>query len=387
MPSQLVASDPPGGTDAHEVHHRFGRVERTAVFDASDAFLLLGGPGDLARIQRERYIPLTRSVADTGLGSLRLRMGGGSPLAMWDEFERRHPQPAQRALLTAEALPPQAPIEELRERMPGYSLRAVRGAASSRTAPNGIFGVGAWLPTPRAKPLAAVFVLRSVEPNLRPLKDSPYLRSLLPLRDVLDDVYIVPVGRPKAFASAIADGTPIRVGARRGAAGTRATLDGRSGFLTAGHTAQLINAVVRDEVDEVVGRVVRTLRRGSPFDNSPAADVAFVSDRVGESGQAQPRSTRSIREGDKVTFPSSATSNQTWIRGLSPVYLLRPEEPGWGQIAITADPVAVAGDSGASVIGEDGVLVGHVVGGTGDGYTIIQDAPFQLKALGARAIA
>lgn len=163
-------------------------------------------------------------------------------------------------------------------------------------------------------------------------------------------------------------------------------LDERPGFLTAGHTAPIQNAIVRGEDRSTIGRVVRSLRLGTPAENAPSADVAFVESAPRREATETPRAVRSVRPKEDLILLGRGQLQRTWVRGLSPEWALRQTDPGWGQVAITATAVAMEGDSGTAVFGVDGMLVGHVVAGTPDGYSVIQDASFQLQALGAIAI-
>src|SRR5690606_37640031 len=92
-----------------------------------------------------------------------------------------------------------------------------------------------------------------------------------------------------------------------------------------------------------------------------------------------PIAMRSPRAGEKVRVHTADGLRASWVRGLSPEYWISPEEPPWGQVAITAATVSVHGDSGAPVYGADNQLIGMLVGGATSDYSVVQDVIYQLE--------
>jgi hypothetical protein len=87
--------------------------------------------------------------------------------------------------------------------------------------------------------------------------------------------------------------------------------------------------------------------------------------------------------GDGLLLITQSGPVKGWVRAVSPSWLLSPQVGSWGQVIITDKHYTGPGDSGAPVFLDDGSerLVGHVVAGAAN-YTLVQDADYQLQALG-----
>jgi hypothetical protein len=66
-----------------------------------------------------------------------------------------------------------------------------------------------------------------------------------------------------------------------------------------------------------------------------------------------------------------------------PAFALNRRAGSWGHVAITSAAISRDGDSGAPVHRADGAVVGHIVAGYGAAYSLVQDAEYILRDVGA----
>lgn len=309
-------------------------------------------------------------------------------MALWDELAERRADIAEVVAALDEVLRSQPPSDEPGRYLDrGLEPDAAEAAAWPWTAPHGIYGAGAWVLDDETVP--ALFVLPELAPPVPvPVRESQAGLLVAGLdRPDLDRVVAVPLPPPDELTALVAPGRGIVVGARPGTLGWTAAWNGLEGVLTAGHVARDVGALVRDDAGGVVGLVERTISRHGQPAAATTADVAFVrADLPGPAARPALVGLRPARDRDDVDLVRHTGARRTWVRGLSPSYCVAQREPAWGQVALTADPVGRPGDSGAPVLGADGSLVGHVVGGTAESYSVVQDAEYQLDALGARLL-
>lgn len=249
--------------------------------------------------------------------------------------------------------------------------------ADERTVPLGVFGTGAWIAPEGVVP--AIFVHHGMAPRggapvgltgLGALFDG---RSRIPFES-----YALPMEQPTRYALS-SPGDGITVGSRRGTLGWagRCRSTGKDGFVTAGHVAPNLGAIVRNSQGDRIGEISKTLPQDW-LDPSVSADVAFAvsSTQVLSSMLGGIRSPRA-REGLRMQTQNGTRSS--WVRGLSPEYWVSPSEPPWGQVALTADAISQPGDSGAPVYGVDNHLIGMLVGGATSDYSVVQDVVYQME--------
>jgi hypothetical protein len=310
-------------------------------------------------------------------------------VTLWDDLAEQRPDIADAVGLLTEAVldrrREQPWLELLVER--GMDRRSAEAAAEPATVPSGILGAGAWVvhdglaPALFVLPALAPVGLRGDRPARLPETEARYLITGGAGRE-LRDVVVVPLLPPTELTGPAAPGDGLTVGARHGTIGTPAELAGAPGVLTAGHVAPTIGLLARDTSGDVLGRVELTLSRGAAPPDATTADVAFVStSRPVTPPAGGLRTARALRARDRVGVWGREGRRRTWVRGLSPEFLVDPDGAAWGQVALTGEPVARNGDSGAMVVAADGALVGHVVGGTPDGYSVVQDLQYQLSEL------
>lgn len=309
-------------------------------------------------------------------------------MTLWDDVTARRPDIADAVgLLTETVLTrrrEQPRLGRLVER--GMDTAAAEAASEPGTVANGVLGAGAWVVDDGLEP--ALFVLPALAPRgtraARPVRLADSEARYLVAGDAdrgLGRVVVVPLLPPTELAGA-APGAGLTVGTRHGTIGAPATLAGRPGFLTAGHVAPTPGVLARDLEGDALGRVELSLCRGVAAPDAATADVAFVSTSLPlDPPRRAPTTTRSLRPRDRVRVWGREGGRGTWVRGLSPEFLVDPDGAAWGQVALTGEAVARNGDSGAMVVASDGALVGHVVGGTPDGYSVVQDLAYQLSEL------
>ncbi len=294
-------------------------------------------------------------------------------MSMWSEFAERHPEIAEPVYFLDDFLrtPPTRDTGVLPFPEDGRWGNVRRYA----------YGAGAWVHEDEVLPV--VFVSsKYVGEGLTPLEESP-VGELLSVSRLDSRVFAVGIEPPRLFGGPV-PGARISVGMRNGMSGTLAVRDGVPGFLTAGHVAPDIGALVRDLSGTAIG-IVRDSRSLGNDSLDPAADIAFI-ECDADTVTRTPRLLRTLAERDAVAYSGLRGPVNTWIQALSPNFLVDRTRAGWAEIAMTGDPVANEGDSGGPVFSEDGTLAGHVVGGTKSSYTLVQEAAFQLDAIRAIAI-
>lgn len=303
-------------------------------------------------------------------------------MTAWERLTQSEPELARIVGLAAEILRGEGDLRpEGHYRQLGMSASAASVAADPATVAAGVHGFGAW--TDGAAIVPAVFV----QPALAPRNGAPLSRTqarhLFPaaVRREVRGLHAVALSQPVPTASA-APGTRLTVGARHAMTGAavRDPVDGQSGFLTAGHAAPNVGAIVRDSRGVAVGQVVRTLHPRSAPGDGAVADAAFVAD----AGRSAP--SKRFPRGEMTALLTVELLGQrgpvrTWVRGLSPALALAPNLRPWAEVAITAEAISQAGDSGGPVLDLEGRLVGHAVGGTPVEYSLVQELNVQLSGL------
>lgn len=268
----------------------------------------------------------------------------------------------------------------LRQR--GMSQKSASAAADPHTAPNGVYGVGVW--HVGSTLAAAIFV----QPGLAPPETAPLSSSQArflfpePDREFLNEIVAVPLPPPVEFSAPTGPGSSITIGTRHATAGAFVRRNGTFGILTAGHAAPNVGVLARTETGDAIGKVEASLCRSTTSTLSPTADVAFIGMTNRRSPKPGP-GIKAMAPRDAVTVWGQRGPVSTWVQGMMKEMVVTPDTASWGEVTLTGTAVASEGDSGGPVETGDGLLVGHVVGGTPRAYSVIQDIEYQLNAIQA----
>ena len=186
------------------------------------------------------------------------------------------------------------------------------------------------------------------------------------------------------FAPRLSSGAQICVDSQLGILGVRVSLaGGRPGYLTAGHAAPTVGAIVAVD-GEPVGTVRRHLSE-TTGSREPIADIAVIALNDGVS-ELPPG-------GPPITTPSIPVLQEHVTRlGTAPptgqVWAFAPElyvdsYAGWGEV-ILCSPMSAQGDSGSAVVryDDESTCIGHVVGGAEGYLTVVQQLQYQLESAG-----
>jgi hypothetical protein len=308
-------------------------------------------------------------------------------MALWQAFAEERPDIAERAALARDLVFRQGPdLQDFRFFLrQGMSERAADQASDPDTAPGGIYGTGVWTVNNFVVP--AVFVL----PGLSPLGVAPIIASelnnLLPERFLpqMAGVFAVPLSPPAEMFTVVGLGAQLTAGGRHGVAGlaVRDNSVGSDGFLTAGHVAPRAGTTARDRQGDAIGTVRRSMSRQSAPPRTPTADVAYIERKSGvriDPAAVLPVGT--ARQFDHIELRGQRGARKGWIRGLSDSLAVSPTEGTWGEVAITDRAISTPGDSGGPVLSEDGrFIIGHLVGGAPNDYSVVQDVEYQMSAI------
>jgi hypothetical protein len=211
-------------------------------------------------------------------------------------------------------------------------------------------------------------------------RQSPLGGNLAAITNInwFDDVLVVPVSEPQLQA---APGDSI-ASPHVGTLGAGVMWSGKQGFLSAGHVAKPVNAIVRS-AGKTIGTIV--------YSNDPAGrgtavedDAALIelapgvgrSNIVSSAGLAGPGAT--------VSLVASGKAPPATIMGKSQFLFMPTANATCGDVYFTTTQFTQPGHSGACVVAVNGDLIGHVLGAS-PGYTsYIQDVHFQLNAIASQ---
>lgn len=246
--------------------------------------------------------------------------------------------------------------------------------------PLNVFGSGLWT-NQDGDLLAAVFVQEGLAPAEGIAASETQYGPLLSSDASGHGQQLMFVGLPPPQPQNVEANETVVIGSLRGRLGLPIRCaNGSSGFTTAGHNAPNTPATVRDDDGQRIGKVVVSFNLNNRPAMAPTADVAAV-----ELDGPDPDNNGRFRIGtcrplDVVRFRGGVRSI---VRGLSPNFALRPSVASWGEVAITSKAISDRGDSGGVVEREDGLVVGHIVAGQQQAYTLVQDAHYILAAVSA----
>ena len=306
----------------------------------------------------------------------------------------------QEAIATRHTTPPSpAQLNEM-----GFAPEVARAMYSADSPPAGIFGVG--VATFDVSPRAVVFVMRDMiaGPVEMPAPDA---EPATPVRKMLEH-FRSPAGSPPAspqstpppwpadltivglppvrdFAPRLSSGTQIRVNSQLGILGVRVSLaGGRPGYVTAGHAAPTVGAVVAVD-GEPVGTVRTSTSRETTGSRAPIADIAVIAlnDGVSELPPGGPPITTQsvpVLQEHVTRLGTAPPSGQVWA--FAPE-LYVDSYAGWGEV-ILCSPMSAPGDSGSAVVryDDESTCIGHVVGGAEGYLTVVQRLQYQLESAG-----
>jgi hypothetical protein len=196
------------------------------------------------------------------------------------------------------------------------------------------------------------------------------------------NLFAVSILVPAELNGAVTVGSELMCKQYQGTCGVEInTGSGKRSVLTAGHVAKTVGSSVTTAGEEV-GTVALTdyLALHPPTDI--VADVAVVELKPG----VTVATTRPVtgpgtgKQFDDVVADVQQGIRGGWIRSVVPSFALYTGVGCWGEILITDRAISEAGDSGAPVYLDDdsGTVIGHIVGGVEDVYTLIQDINFIL---------
>lgn len=253
----------------------------------------------------------------------------------------------------------------------------------------GIYGFGAWIEDYSGEVVRAAFlhpVAAGLSQSLLRTRVGGILAQYIDINvSLLAQFRAVALTPPEALGGLAESGSALTVDGVRGTLGaaTQCSEEGVRGFATAGHVAASVGSAVFTEDGQTLGTVMRTSprpdERGGP---DPVADVALI--QSDHARDLLPPAVRAARLGDRVLVQANGGYRRTYVRGVLPAILIRPDLAPWGEVAITAEAISRHGDSGAPAYLDwaGGPLLGHVVGGAPNDYSVIQDVSYQYAALG-----
>lgn len=163
-----------------------------------------------------------------------------------------------------------------------------------------------------------------------------------------------------------------------GTAGVAAKWQQQPCMLTAGHVANPYGANVMAS-GASVGAVMFADWLGNnhgPQDIVADVSVVVLAPGVGLNQGPAVTARSSVKQYDDVTAYGARSGPQSgWVRyGLLPNFALSKSKGRWGEVSLTDRAISVGGDSGAPVLlTGTSTIVGHIVAGAGNAYSIIQD--------------
>jgi hypothetical protein len=311
-------------------------------------------------------------------------------VTLWDSAMNAHPQWHEHLDLLDQAVSRMWDVDTqvaAAAESVGYAADVL---TDSYTPPAGLYGYGLGSVS-HEQPVPVLFV----QPGLAPFGGAP--ASITAVGALFERMEMpIPAGTlaialpPPQLQSRLLRDVPVApamtvtIGSRRATLGLRVRAPRTpSGILTAGHAAPRKGVVVRDEAGRLVGAVTYRSDLGDVAPGTPTADVAVVAVDPGrvEGESDMGRTVDAARPLDTVNLGEAGAAS--WIRGVSPSFALSQTCGTWGHVAITAEAISRAGDSGAPVCRADGAVVGQIVAGYGNAYSLIQDIEYAVHQAGA----
>jgi hypothetical protein len=280
----------------------------------------------------------------------------------------------------------------------GFELQsdAVEEVVADNTPPAGIYGLGVTIS--ESRPMPTILVVESLiggASSMKPISvwDLPaarvvthYLRmSGFEKRGPAHDLKVIGIPPPDQQAFTI--GCAMKCGIVTGRSGVEVQYQGNRGVFTAGHVGWPVNAKVRAD-DDPVGAVVYADRLSNHLPGELVADVAIVRlDRGVEVRRPQtwPSQATVIMGAGEDNAAVVAAGGEGEINTLMQDFSLRQDWGKWANVYFVTAGISQPGDSGEPVYLKSipQATIGHVVGGTTDYYTLVQDMKFLLEATGA----
>ena len=303
-------------------------------------------------------------------------------MTLWEDAREANPRHEYALALLDRAV-------TSRREQPRFRVFRGRGPFNIATPPDNVVGYGLWVEVRDGPVSPALFV----EQRGRGRGPVPIAQTRLGVelaRAVGDSVpgLLVELPRPRLHAVGVqpievAPNTAVYVGVERSTFGVPVTTaDGERALTTAGHGARVTGAAAQDWMRRRIGVVGKTVDPQLIPRGATTADAAVIRLDAG-CPERHPAATAIgvARESDEVALTLDRGTATTWIRGLSPSYALTRDRGAWGEVAITADCISQEGDSGACVTDTAGAVVGFVVAGQRNAFSVVQDAEYVLRAL------
>jgi hypothetical protein len=121
-----------------------------------------------------------------------------------------------------------------------------------------------------------------------------------------------------------------------------------------------------------------------PASGSPMADIAISKEPAGSSVSQFAQINRASALDTVHTVLQGQVKGPTFATTALAALFPSNTYASWADVFLTAHGISAAGDSGAPVERGRGELVGHIIGGCmSNSYSIVQDAKYQLGAIGA----
>ena len=255
---------------------------------------------------------------------------------------------------------------------------------SDDTPPLGVHAVGVMSHDGRWQP--GILVTKDLAPTAT--FDSPVrageLRGLVDLLIEFagpppDGVWVVGIQPPDDFAAVVK-------GDQEGTLGIAVRLpDGSTGALTAGHVAQREGAVV--QIGGAGEGVVtysshRYLHQSAQIRCADVAVIRFDTAALDFPGIPRVGAVDQMQHVAAFNRSGLGGAGGQPFRFGGEFFPVKESEGSWGDFMMVDGPISRPGDSGSIAVNEQQEVVGHVVGGKTDAYSIIQRITYQLSEAG-----
>ncbi len=257
----------------------------------------------------------------------------------------------------------------------------------------GVYGAGVIIVNGEEHPLLLCNenIAPSQPTSLREIKNIQGLENLIPgMREdqVLRNTMVWGIETPVPHYG---PGGPVECSRRSGTFGALVTTpEGKVGVLTAGHVGIQLGAKAWADGKangKIIGEVTYTKDPATQLPGTPSADVAVITIEDASVNVFKPTikigKTIDAKPADKLENCCARQHVVDGVMAFADFVFIPSMAAPWGKVYMTQGPISVQGDSGAPVLleGTD-LIVGHIVGGSPNSTSFIQDIDYQLQDCG-----